>query len=134
MRADIPPPDPERVAQCRAERTEIGRKRTRNRPFLWSDLVWGRFSGPAAPGYYTYPLRGKISEEAALVVQDHGQEAIVNRQRAVASVIDKAQRPELVHEMTDPRPGGADHLGQVFLIDSGMDHFSSAFLAKMRQQ
>ena len=69
-----------------------------------------------------------------LVVQDHAHEAIVNRQRAVARIINKAQRPELVHEMTDPRPGGADHLRQVFLIDSGMDSFGSAFLAKMRQQ
>ena len=36
-----------------------------------------------------------------LFAQDHAQEAIVNRQRAIAFVIDKAQRPELVHEMTD---------------------------------
>ena len=69
-----------------------------------------------------------------LFAQDHAQKAIVNRQRAVVRVIDKAQRPELVHEITDPRPGGADHLGQVFLIDSGMDSFYPAFLAKMRQQ
>jgi len=66
--------------------------------------------------------------------QDHAQEAIVNGQRAVARIIDKAQRPKLVHEMTDPRPGGAIHLSQVFLIDSGMDRFGSAVLAKMRQQ
>ena len=59
-------------------------------------------------------------------MQDYAQETTVNRQRAVVRVIDKAQRPELVHEMTDPRPGGADHLGQVFLIDSGMDGFGSA--------
>ena len=70
----------------------------------------------------------------ALIVQDHAQEATVNRQRAAARVIDKAQRPELVHEMTDPRPGCAAHLGQVFPIDSGMDSFGSAFLAKMSQQ
>jgi hypothetical protein len=37
-----------------------------------------------------------------LFAQDHAQEAIVNRQPAVARVIDKAQRPEFVHEMTDP--------------------------------
>ena len=69
-----------------------------------------------------------------LVAQDHAQEAIVNRQRGVLRVIDKTLRSEPVHEITDPRPGGADHLGQVFLIDSGMDRFGSAFLAKMRQQ
>jgi hypothetical protein len=69
-----------------------------------------------------------------LVAQDHAQEAIVNRQRGVLRVIDKTLRSEPVHEITDPRPGGADHLGQVFLIDSGMDRFGSAFPAKMRQQ
>jgi len=58
----------------------------------------------------------------------------MDRERAVARVIDKAQRPELVHEMTDPRPGCAAHLGQVFPIDSGMDSFGSAFLAKTSQQ
>jgi len=71
---------------------------------------------------------------STLFVQDYAKEATVNRQRAVARVIDKAQRPELVHEMTDPRPGGTNHLGQVFLIDSGMDSFGPAFLTKMRQQ
>ena len=37
-----------------------------------------------------------------LVVQDHAQEPTVDRQRAAARVIDEAQHPELVHEMTDP--------------------------------
>ena len=57
----------------------------------------------------------------------------MDRQRA-AAVIDKAKLPELVHEVTDPRPGGADHLGQVFLIDSGKYGFGFSFLAKMGQQ
>ena len=68
-----------------------------------------------------------------LFAQDHAQEAIVNGQRAVARVIDKTQRAEFVHEMAHPRPGGAHHLGQVLLINPGMDRFGSAFLAKMRQ-
>ena len=58
----------------------------------------------------------------------------MDRQRAVAIVIDKAQLPELVHEMTDPRPGGADHLGQLFLIDFGKWSSVSTFLAKTRKQ
>jgi len=53
---------------------------------------------------------------------------------AGAVVIDKTQLLELVHEMTDPRPGGAHHLRQVFLIDSGKDALGAAFLAIMRQQ
>ena len=74
-----------------------------------------------------------MSEESALFTQDHAHEAVVNRQRAVARVIDKAQLAELIHEMADPRPGGADHLREVLLIDPGMDRFGSAFLAKMRK-
>ena len=58
----------------------------------------------------------------------------MNRQTAVVAVIDKAQLPELIHEMTDSRAGGADHLSQVFLIDSGKYQFGSAFLAEMSQQ
>ena len=53
---------------------------------------------------------------------------------AGAVVIDKTQLLELVHEMTDPRPGGAHHLRQVFLIDSGKDTLGAAFLAEIRQQ
>jgi hypothetical protein len=44
-------------------------------------------------------------------------------QPAVVAVIDKAQLPELIHEMTDPRPGGANHLCQVVLTDSGNYRF-----------
>jgi hypothetical protein len=36
--------------------------------------------------------------------------------------------------MTDSRPDGADHLGQVVLTDSGNYRFCSAFLAEMSQQ
>jgi len=46
-----------------------------------------------------------------LVVQDPAEEVAMDRQRAVTLVIDKAEVPELIHEMTHPRPGGADHLG-----------------------
>jgi hypothetical protein len=70
----------------------------------------------------------------SLIAQDYTQKATVNCQRAATGVIDKAQNSELVHEMTDPRAGGANHLRQLFLIDSGMDRFGSAFFPKMRQQ
>ena len=39
----------------------------------------------------------------------------MNRQHAVAIIINIAELPELVHEMTNSRPGGADHLRQMFL-------------------
>ena len=54
-----------------------------------------------------------------------GQSAIV--------IVDKAILSELVHEMTDPRPGGADHLGQVFLIDFGTCRSVSTFRAQLRK-
>ena len=47
---------------------------------------------------------------------------------------DKAMLPEPVHEMTDPRPGRADQLGQGILIHSGKYRFGPAFLAEMRKQ
>ena len=72
--------------------------------------------------------------DGVLFAQDYAQEATINRQPTVALVIDKAQRPEFVHEMANPRPGGADHLGQVILINSGMNSFGPTLLAKMRQQ
>jgi hypothetical protein len=55
-------------------------------------------------------------------------------QPAAVAVVDKAQLPELIHEMTDPRPSGADHLCQVVLTHSGNDGFGFAFLAEMSQQ
>ena len=57
----------------------------------------------------------------------------MDRQRAIAIVIDKAELPELVHEVTDPRPGSSHHLGQVFLIDSGECRSVSTFVAEMRE-
>ena len=69
-----------------------------------------------------------------LVVQDYAEEATMDRQPGFTAVIDKAKLPELIHEMTDPRPGGADHLCQVFLIDPRNYSFGLALLAKMGQQ
>ena len=67
-----------------------------------------------------------------LIVQDYAQKATVYRQRAAAGVVDKTKFSKLVHEMTDPRPCGANHLREVLLIDSGVDRLGPAFLAKMR--
>jgi hypothetical protein len=49
-------------------------------------------------------------------------------------IVNKAELAKLIHEMTDPRPGGADHLRQRCLIYFGQHEFGSAFLAKMGQQ
>ena len=65
-------------------------------------------------------------------MQDNAQEAAVDGEPAV--VVDEAKLFELVHEMTDARPGGADHLRQTLLIDSGDDWFGTAFFAKTRKQ
>lgn len=64
-------------------------------------------------------------------MQDHAQEAAIDRQPAVTGVIDKAMLLEFIHEMTDSRPGCAHHLRQVFLADSGQHSFGSTFLAKV---
>src|SRR5437667_9370491 len=69
-----------------------------------------------------------------IVMQDDAEEATMDCQPAAVAVIDKAQLPELIHEMIDPRPGGADHLGQAVLTDSENYRFCSAFLAEMSQQ
>ena len=49
-------------------------------------------------------------------------------------IVDKAVLSEPVHEMTDPRPGRADHLCQGILTHVGDYDFSLAFLAKMRKK
>ena len=64
-----------------------------------------------------------------LVVQNDAEKAAVDGESPV--VIDEAELLELVHEMTDSRSGGANHLRQAFLIDSRIDGFGAAFLAKV---
>src|SRR6187401_962619 len=49
-------------------------------------------------------------------------------------VIDEAMLSELIHEMTDPRPGRADHFRQGGLVNSGKHGLGSTFLAKMSQE
>ena len=67
-------------------------------------------------------------------MQNDAEEAALNCQSAVIAVVDKAQLPELVHEMADSRAGGAHHLRQVVLADSGENRFGPAFLPKMSQE
>src|SRR5579859_5274232 len=55
----------------------------------------------------------------------------MDRQSAV--VMDKALLPELVHKVINPRPGGADHLGQVSLNHYGNASFVFAVLAPIGQ-
>jgi hypothetical protein len=74
----------------------------------------------------------KDGTTSRLVEEDYAQEVTIYRQPTV--VIDKAKLPELLHEMTDPRPGCADHLYQVFLIDFGEANLDSTFLTQMREQ
>jgi hypothetical protein len=81
-----------------------------------------------ADGVNTAPLRW------LLFVQDDAEETAMHRQSAAVVVIDKTEPPELIHEVTDPRPGCADHLCQVILADSGKHRFRSAFLAEMGEQ
>jgi len=68
------------------------------------------------------------------VVRDDAEEAAVNRDAGVAGVLDEAEIPELVHEVIDARPGRADHLRQIFLVDSWNHGLGPALLAKMGEQ
>ena len=87
------------------------------------------------PGCWTPSQACDIRETRPpiLVVQDNAEEAAMNRQSAIV-VIYKAEPAELVHEVTHPRTGRADHLRQVILIDPWNHRFGSAFLAKMSKQ
>src|SRR6185503_19216324 len=66
-----------------------------------------------------------------LPMQEDIEEGAVNVQAAV--VLDEAELPELVHESADPRPGGADHLGQHFLADLRNHRLGGPFLAEASQ-
>src|SRR5579863_4254353 len=67
-----------------------------------------------------------------LLMQYRAQQGAVNLDLAI--VADEAQSPELVHEMTDPRSGGANHLGQRLLTDIGTDRLRAAFFAEIGEQ
>ena len=54
--------------------------------------------------------------------------------QTVPAIVKETQLSEPVHEETDPRPGGADHVCQSFLTDPGDDRLGHAFLAEMSQQ
>jgi hypothetical protein len=46
-------------------------------------------------------------------------------------IVNEAQLSEPIHEKTDPRPGGAYHLGEGFLTDLGDYSLGYAFLAEV---
>jgi hypothetical protein len=52
----------------------------------------------------------------------------------VAVAFHQAQRPELVHEVTDPRARRADDLGERLLTDLCRDRLRAAFFAEVSQQ
>jgi hypothetical protein len=68
-----------------------------------------------------------------LLVQHDLQEFTVNGQSAPALVVHQAELPELTQEMADARPGGAHHLGQVFLINPGKHSIGSTSRAQLRE-
>jgi hypothetical protein len=61
-----------------------------------------------------------------LAFQHHAEKTPLNRQSGV--VVDKTLRPELVHEVIDPRPDGADCLGDITLADTRNYSSGSAIL------
>ena len=49
-------------------------------------------------------------------------------------IVNEAQFPEIVHEVANPRPGCAYHLGEGLLTDRGDYSRGYAFLAELRKQ
>ena len=70
---------------------------------------------------------------SALIVQEDAQQAAADLQIHPAVILDKAKLPELVHEMTDPRPGGAHNFREGLLTDLGDHPLLLALLANRRK-
>ena len=62
-------------------------------------------------------------------MKDHIQEGTVYVDATV--VVQEAQLPELVHEVTHPGAGGANHFGQHFLTDLRNDDLRLPFFPEM---
>ncbi len=65
-------------------------------------------------------------------MQNDIEQRTVDLQAAI--VVNKAQFPEPVHEVTDSRTGRPHHLCQSLLAHLGDHGFGSAFLAEMSEQ
>jgi len=85
----------------------------------------------ASWSYVTEPMSWK--SKGNLVVEHDIEEGAVHLQPIVriAVVFNEAQFPELIHEETDARARGADHLREHFLTHLCHDRFWLAFFAKM---
>jgi hypothetical protein len=49
-------------------------------------------------------------------------------------VVDQAKLTKPIHEKTDTRPSGADHLRQYFLVEARTDRLGAALFAVVRQK
>src|ERR1700720_114946 len=65
-------------------------------------------------------------------MQNRTQQRVVNLD--VSVVADQSKLAEFVHERTDARSGGADHIGQCFLTNVRTDRLRAAFLAEISKQ
>jgi hypothetical protein len=69
----------------------------------------------------------------AALVQQHVQQSYADLD-VVATVLDDAKLPELVHEEIEVAAAGADHLGQRLLIDPGHDRYRLLLAAARQDQ
>ena len=69
-------------------------------------------------------------------MQNNVEERTVDLQSAFRStrVVNKTQFSKPVHEETDPRRSGSDHVGQRILNDRRNHGLGNSFLAKMCEQ
>ena len=66
----------------------------------------------------------------SLIVEDDTEEGAVDV-NPVSIVVQEAELPELVHEVTHPGAGGANHFGEYFLTDLRDDHLRFPFFPEM---
>src|SRR5471032_2567535 len=70
--------------------------------------------------------------DVRLLVKDQIQQGFVDFN--VTVVLDEAQFTKFVHEETDARPRGSNHLGKRLLTDFGKNRFQRSFAAVVRQE
>ena len=69
------------------------------------------------------------ASDGRIVMEDDVQQGTMDDE--VTVIINETQLAELVHEHTNARSGGADHIGEGFLAHFGNDGFSLSLFSKI---
>ncbi len=71
---------------------------------------------------------------SGIVVQDDVQQGTMHAHVMSEVVFDKPESSEPIHEETNSRTGGTDHLGESLLTQAGDGHFGNAFFAEVSHE